>query len=88
LRQHHLQYTGGLAETQGLLLPSYIVTLSMLCTVSFKTDTNQFFPELLLRDYCSYQNDRSSQNVVLQKVYIQKFINGRQPTTATQQQDA
>jgi hypothetical protein len=22
LRQHHLQYTGGLAETQGLLLPS------------------------------------------------------------------
>jgi hypothetical protein len=29
LRQHHLQYTGGLAETQGLLLPSFhIVTLS------------------------------------------------------------
>jgi hypothetical protein len=24
-RQHHLQYTGGLAETQGLLLPSIYI---------------------------------------------------------------
>jgi len=31
--QHHLQYTGGLAETQGLLLPSLnIVTLSIATT--------------------------------------------------------
>jgi hypothetical protein len=32
LHQHHLQYTGGLAETQGLLLPSLYLTLSTLLT--------------------------------------------------------
>jgi hypothetical protein len=44
LRQHHLQYTGGLAETQGFLLPSLnIVTLS---NATLQTDTKiQFFSE-------------------------------------------
>jgi hypothetical protein len=38
LRQHHLQYTGGLAETQGLLLPSLnIVTLSIATTPTSDT---------------------------------------------------
>jgi hypothetical protein len=46
-RQHHLQYTGGLAETQGLLLPSVIVTLFKPRYSSHRH--KQFFSEFLKR---------------------------------------
>jgi len=46
-RQHHLQYTGGLAETQGLLLPSVIVTLFKTRYSSYRH--NQFFSEFFKR---------------------------------------
>ena len=46
-RQHHLQYTGGLAETQGLLLPSVIVTLSEHATL--QTDTISSFQNCFKR---------------------------------------
>ena len=73
-RQHHLQYTGGLAETQGLLLPLVIVTLFKTCYSSYRH--NQFFSELILRDYCSYQNIRFK-NVVL--LSVQTWINRTTP---------
>jgi hypothetical protein len=51
LCQHLLQYTGGLAETQGLLLPSfYIVTLS---NATLNTDKNISSFQNFIRDYCS-----------------------------------
>ncbi len=50
LRQHHLQYTGGLAETQGLLLPSVIVTLYKTRYSSYrhKISSSQNFNKRLL----------------------------------------
>ncbi len=62
MRQHHLQYTGGLAETQGLLLPSYIVTLNTLHIFLKQTQISSF-QNYFQRAYCSSQNDCSYQNI-------------------------
>ncbi len=56
-RQHLLQYTGGLAETQGLLLPTVIVTLYKTRYSSYRHKISSF-QNFFLRDYCSSQNDR------------------------------
>jgi hypothetical protein len=42
-RQHHLQYTGGLAETHGLLLPFFILWRSS--NTLLYSQTHQFFSE-------------------------------------------
>jgi hypothetical protein len=46
LRQQHLQYTGGLAETQGLLLP-FVYYDALHAT--HQTQTYQFFSEFYKR---------------------------------------
>jgi hypothetical protein len=57
LRQHHLQYTGGLAETQGLLLPSlYCDALHRYFFRHIQTVISSY-QNFFIRDYCFYQNN-------------------------------
>jgi len=83
LCQHHLQYTGGLAETQGLLLPSWYCHTHP----PYSSDSYRQFSSFqnFIRDYCSYLNNRSCQNVLLTPVTL-KLCHGRscsKPNAAT-----
>ena len=52
LHQHHLQYTGGLAETRGLLLPS--LYCDALYATPIQTHRHYFSSyQNFIRDYCS-----------------------------------
>jgi hypothetical protein len=54
LRQHLLQYIGGLAETQGLLLPS--LYYDALYATPYQTQTDNFSSsQNFIRDYCSFE---------------------------------
>jgi len=61
-------YTGGLAETQGFLLPlvdNYRLKFTTTNPILLQTNSFQFLSELFIRDYCSYQNNCSSLSIVL-----------------------
>ena len=54
-RQHHLQYTGGLAETQGLLLPSLYYDALYATPIQTHIQTNYSSFQNFIRDYCSFE---------------------------------
>jgi len=54
LHQNHLQYTGGLAETQGLLLPSLYHDALHAHYNQTHTDFSVLF-RTIIRDYCSFE---------------------------------
>ncbi len=70
-RQHHLQYTGGLVENQGLLLPSLnIVTLSIATTTfrhiqTFSSSYQNFHKRLLFLSKQSFYLKRGALSVCL-----------------------
>jgi hypothetical protein len=58
LRQHHLQYTGGLAETQGLLLPSLYYDALYATHQTLTQNISSSFQNFI-RDNCSLLNNHS-----------------------------